>query len=210
MTVVHSDSHGEPKATIRPGDHGSVTGCPWQRARAADQRTHAAYSVQISQRRAMGIRCAAGQLTERRADCAADWAHIWSTRSASMVDLGQDQGGAPRASRSHISQRSRKDRPSRVDVLRIEPWPPLAVPSGIAVRPGARQRPVAVPATPSGSDCVAARVAQNWFGTPPARSRGRSATEPRNRYSAAQASGSRVPSTAAWATSVRRRLRLRA
>src|SRR5690348_10334433 len=99
---------------------------------------------------------------------------------------------------------------SRVDVLRIEPWPPLAVPSGIAVRPDAPQRLAAVRATPSGIDCVAARVAQNWFGTPPARSLGRSATEPRNRYSAAQASGSRVPSTAAWATSVRRRLWLRA
>jgi len=24
--VVHSNGHGEPKATIRPGDHGSVTG----------------------------------------------------------------------------------------------------------------------------------------------------------------------------------------
>jgi hypothetical protein len=112
LTVVHSDSHGEPKATIRPGDHGSVTGCPWQRARAADQRTHAAYSVQISQRRAVGMRCAAGQLTGRRADCAADWAHIWSTRSASMVDLGQDRGGAQSQQVPH-SQRSRKDRPSR-------------------------------------------------------------------------------------------------
>jgi hypothetical protein len=210
LTVVHSDSRGEPKATIRPGDHGSVTGCPWQRARAADQRTHAAYSVQISQRRAMGMRCAAGQLTERRADCAADWAHIWSTRSASMVDLGQDQGGAPSQQVPHFPAFTQRPAPPGADVLRIEPWPPLAVPSGIAVRPGARQRPAAVPATPSGSGCVAARVARNWFGTPPARSRGRSATEPRNRYSAAQASGSRVPSTAAWATSVRRRLRLRA
>ena len=37
-----------------------------------------------------------------------------------------------------------------------------------------------------------------------------STTEPHNRYTAAQARGSRVPSMAAWATSVRRRLWLRA
>ena len=35
--------------------------------RAAGQRTRPAYSVQISQRRAAGMRCAAGQPTERRA-----------------------------------------------------------------------------------------------------------------------------------------------
>ena len=40
--------------------------------RAAGQRTCAAYSMQIGQRRAAGMRCAAGQLTELRADCAAD------------------------------------------------------------------------------------------------------------------------------------------
>jgi hypothetical protein len=38
----------------------------------ADQGTRTAYSAQISQRRAAGTRCAAGQLTELRADCAAD------------------------------------------------------------------------------------------------------------------------------------------
>jgi hypothetical protein len=43
-----------------------------------------------------------------------------------------------RASRSQISQRSRKDRPHHgVDIVRIELWPPPAVPSGIAVRLGA-------------------------------------------------------------------------
>ena len=44
------------------------------------------------------MRCAAGQLTERRADCAADSAHIWSTRSASMVDLSARPRSVRRAS----------------------------------------------------------------------------------------------------------------
>jgi hypothetical protein len=104
----------------------------------ADQRTRAADSAQISQRRAAGMRCAAGQLAERRADCAADSAHIWSTWSASMVDLSARTRSVRRASRSQISQRSRKDRPHHgVDIVRIELWPPPAVPSGIAVRLGA-------------------------------------------------------------------------
>ena len=60
--------------------------------RAADQRTLAADSAQISQRRAARMRCTAGQLTERRTDCAADWAHIRSTRPASMVDLRPGPG----------------------------------------------------------------------------------------------------------------------
>jgi hypothetical protein len=85
-----------------------------------------------------GYDSAAGQLTERRADCAADSAHIWSTWPASMVDLSARTRPVRRASRSQISQRSRKDRPHhRVDVVPIEPWPPPAVPSGIAVRAGA-------------------------------------------------------------------------
>jgi hypothetical protein len=43
-----------------------------------------------------------------------------------------------------------------VDVVRIEPWPPPAIPSGIAVCAGPPRGPVCVPATPSGIDRVAA------------------------------------------------------
>jgi len=52
------------KGAVFPGYAGSE--------RAAGQRTRAAYSGQISQRHAAGMRCAAGQLTELRAHCAAD------------------------------------------------------------------------------------------------------------------------------------------
>ena len=79
--------HRQDVHPIQPGATGQCAQLRPERTRAADQRTRAADSAQISQRRAAGMRCAAGQLTERRADCAADSAHIWSTRSASMVDL---------------------------------------------------------------------------------------------------------------------------
>ena len=79
--------HRQDVHPIQPGATGQCAQLRRERTRAADQRTRAADSAQISQRRAAGMRCAAGQLTERRADCAADSAHIWSTRSASMVDL---------------------------------------------------------------------------------------------------------------------------
>ena len=77
---------------IQPGATGQCSQLRPERTRAADQRTCPADSAQISQRRAAGMRYAAGQLTERRAAPAADWAHIWSTRSASMADLGPGPG----------------------------------------------------------------------------------------------------------------------
>src|SRR5260370_40622711 len=55
---------------IQPKAGGGVPGYAGSERGAASER--AAYSVQISQRRAAGMRCAAGQLTELRADCAAD------------------------------------------------------------------------------------------------------------------------------------------
>lgn len=57
-------------AHIQPKAGGSVPGYAGSERAAASER--AAHSVQISQRRAAGMRCAAGQLTELRADCAAD------------------------------------------------------------------------------------------------------------------------------------------
>jgi hypothetical protein len=124
------------------GQRGSVPSYA-RSERAGRTSERARRTAQISQRRAAGMRCAAGQLTERRADCAADPAHIWLRQSASMVDLSARTRPVRRASRSQISQRSRKDRPRHgVDVVRIGPWPPPAVPSAIAVRPGAPQGPV--------------------------------------------------------------------
>jgi hypothetical protein len=160
-----------------------------QCAQLRRQRTRAADSAQISQRRAAGMRCAAGQLTERRAGCAADSAHIWSTWSASMVDLRPGPGRCAEPA---------------------GPRPPPAVPFGIAVRPGAPRGQCAVPATPSGDRSRGGRGRPELVRDAPVRSRGWSTTEPHDRYTAAQASGSRVPSVAAWATSVRRRLWLRA
>jgi hypothetical protein len=141
--VAQSKTFPSPgRSPIQPGATGQCAQLRRERTRGrASER--ARRTAQISQRRAAGMRCAAGQLTERRTDCAADSAHIWSTRSASMVDLSARTKSVRRASRSQISQRSRKDRPHhRVDVLRIEPWPPPAIPCGIAVRPGAPQGPV--------------------------------------------------------------------
>ena len=67
--VTRSPSAGRsPTSNLRPGAVFPAT--PGANARRASER--AAYSVQISQRRAAGMRCAAGQLTELRADCAAD------------------------------------------------------------------------------------------------------------------------------------------
>jgi hypothetical protein len=127
-----------------------------------------------------------------------------------MVDLSARTRSVRRASRSQISQRSRKDRPHHgVDVLRIEPWPPQAVPFGIAVRPGAPGASVRCRRRQPGS-IAWAPMSPELVRDAPARSRGRSTAEPDNRDTAAQASGSRVPSMAARATSVRRRLLLRA
>ena len=147
--------HRHDAHPIQPGATG-------QYAQLRRQRTRAAYSAQISQRRAAGMRCAAGQLTECRADCAADSAHIWSTRLASMVDLSARPRSVRRASRSQISQRSRKDRPHHgVDVARIEPWPPPAVPFGMA----APQAPVRAGisywrARPDAAAIISARLAR--------------------------------------------------
>ena len=147
--------------------HPIQPGATGQCAQLRQQRTRAACSAQISRRRAAGMRCAAGQVTERRADCAADSAHNWSTRSAPMVDLSaRTQVGAQSQQVPDFPAFTQRPAHHGVDVVRIEPWPPPAVPFGIAVRPGAPQGQRAVPATPSRIDRVAAEVAQNWFGTP--------------------------------------------
>ena len=165
----------QPKRSPSPGRtphpaRGNGAVCPATRgANAHGGPANARGGQRVDQPAARrGMRCAAGQLTERRTDCAADSAHIWSTWSASMVDHSDRTRSVRRASRSQISQRSRKDRPITGSTLcgsnRGHHRPSRF---GIAVRPGAPQGPVcAVPATPSGIDRVAAEVAQNWFGTP--------------------------------------------
>ena len=115
-----------PRTLTHPawGNGAVFPAMPGANARRTSQR--ARQKAQISQQRAARMRCAAGQLAERRTDCAGDSAHIWSSRSASMVDPSARTRSVRRASRSQISQRSRKDRPHHgVDVLRIEPrrWP---------------------------------------------------------------------------------------
>ena len=174
------------------------------------ERTRAACSAQISPRRAAGMRCAAGQLTERRAGCAADSAHIWSTRSASTVDLGPGPGRCAEPAGPRFPAFTQRPAHHGVDVLRIEPWPPPAVPFGIAVRPGAPQGPACGAGDAKRDRSRGGRGRRELVRDAPARSGGRSITEPHNPYTAAQASGSRVPSMAARATSVRRRLLLRA
>jgi len=52
--------------------------------------------VQISQRRAAGMRCAAGQLTEPRADCAAD-GHGGQARARQRAWTGPPAVAHPRA-----------------------------------------------------------------------------------------------------------------
>jgi hypothetical protein len=196
---------------IQPGATGQCAQLRQQRTRVADQRTRVAYSAQISQRRAAGMRCAAGQLTERRADCAADSAHNWSTRSASMVGLSaRTQVGAQSQQVPDFPAFTQRPAHHGVDVLRIEPWPPPAVPFGIAVRPGARPGASVRCRRPQAGSIVWRPRSPKTGSGRPSQIAGASTTEPHNRYTAAQASGSRVPSMAARATSVRRRLLLRA
>jgi hypothetical protein len=64
--------HRQDVHPIQPAATGQCAQLRRQRTRVADQRARAADSAQISQRRAAGMRCAAGQLTGRRADCPAD------------------------------------------------------------------------------------------------------------------------------------------
>ena len=140
--------------------------------RAADQRTRAADSAQISQRRAPGMRCAAGQLTEHRAHCAADSAHIWSTRSASTVDHSARTRPVRRASRSQIPTVHAKTGPSRgrrsadrtvaTTGHPVRHSRPPRPPQGTSMRWWRRQARI---------DRVAAEVAQNWVRDAPARSR---------------------------------------
>src|SRR5438876_8059057 len=151
--------HRQDAHPLQPGATGQYAQLRRERTRGGPANARAADSAQISQQRAAGMRYAAGQLTERRADCAADSAHIWSTRSAPMVDL---RPGPARCAEP------------------AGPRPPPAVPSGIAVRPGAPGAS-AVPATPSGIDHVGGRGRPELVRDAPARSRGRSTTEPQNR-----------------------------
>ena len=202
--------HRQDVHPIQPGATGQYAQLRPERTRAADQRTRAADSAQISQRRAAGMRCAAGQLTERRADCAADSAHIWSTRSASMVDLRPGPGRCAEPAGPRFPSVHAKTGPSRG----------RRCADRTVATTGRRVRHSRPPRRAQGRVCGAGDAkrdrSRGGRGRPelvrdaPARSRGRSTTEPHNRYTSAQALGSRVPSMAARATSVRRRLWLRA
>ena len=178
--------------------------------RTADQRTRAADSAQISQRRAAGMRCAAGQLAERRADCAADSAHIWSTRSASMVDLRPGPGRCAEPAGPRFPSVHAKTGPITGSTLCGSNRGHHRPSRSASVRPGAPQGPVCGAGDAKRDRSRGGRGRPGLVRDAPARSRGRSTTEPHDRYTAAQACGSRVPSMAARATSVRRRLWLRA
>jgi hypothetical protein len=196
---------------IQPGATGQCAQLRQQRTRAADQRTRAACSAQLSQRRAAGMRCAAGQVTERRADCAADSAHNWSTRSAPMVDLSaRTQVGAQSQQVPDFPGFTQRPAHHGVDVVRDRTVATTGRPVRHSRPPRRAPGPACGPGDAKPDRSRGGRGRPELVRDASARSRGRSTTEPHNRYTAAQASGSRVPSMAARATSVRRRLLLRA